>query len=256
MKTKFLAIMFVCLFNLNNSFSQVNIESFREEAKKEGFYGSLNCGIQLQKGNVNSQAYELKKDLHYKYNKHHILLKSSVSKGYQDKILYRNNAFSHFRYTIMLHNFIGYEIFTQTQYDEFKDLSLRQLNGVGIRIEKVITKTKIFKFAFGTGIMSDYEQISYETTMNARITSYMTIIKSFVNDNSSFISITSYYQPLLLNYKDYRVNNEVNLRSSILKSKLFKLGINTSFAYLHDSEPAVKIKKSDIIFKTGIAVIW
>ncbi len=238
------------------SHAQVNIESFRNSATKSGFYGETKANIEFQKGNVNSQAYELKKDLHFKYEKHHILLKGIFNKGYQDKILFRNSAFSHFRYTLMLHEFLGYEIFTQTQYDEFKDLKLRQLNGLGIRIEKVFSKKHMFNFALGTGIMSDYEQLPYEVTMNARSTSYISIVKSFENDNSSFISVVSYYQPLLFNHKDYRINNEINLRASIIKRNSLKLGLNTSFVYLYDTVPAIKIEKADMILKTGLVISW
>lgn len=255
---KLIYILFSCLICTCGTIShaQVNIEAFRNSAQKSGFYGETKANIEYQKGNVNSQTYELKKDLHYKLKKHHILLKGSINKGYQDKVLYKSSAFSHFRYTLMLHGFLGYEIFTQTQYDEFKDLKLRQLNGIGIRIEKVLSKQYMIKLALGSGIMSDYEQLPYEITMNARSTSYLSITKRFSNDNSSFISVISYYQPLLFNHKDYRINNEINLRSSILKNNLFKLGLNTSFIYLYDTVPAIKIEKADIIIKTGLVISW
>ena len=63
------------------AFCQVNIESFRNSATKTGFYGESKANIHFQKGNVNSQVYEIKKDLHYKLNKNHILLKGSAIKG-------------------------------------------------------------------------------------------------------------------------------------------------------------------------------
>ena len=252
---KFIYTILFCLV-YTSSHGQVNIESFRNAATKSGFYGEANANIQFQKGNVNSKTYEIKKDLHYKFKKHHVLLKGSLSKGYQDEILYRNNAFSHFRYTLMLHDFLGYEIFTQTQYDEFKDLKLRQLNGIGIRLEKQLSEKYNFKIAFGTGIMSDYEQLSNSATTNVRSTSYISILKSFSNSNSSFISVVSYYQPLLFNHKDYRINNELNLRSSIIDEKKYKVGINTSLVYLYDTVPAEKIEKSDIILKSGLVISW
>jgi len=247
-------IIFYFLF-ISKAFSQVNIESFRNSAIKQGFYGEVKANVQFQSGNVNSKTYEIKKDLHFKHKEHHVLLKGSFSKGYQDKILFRNSAFSHFRYTIMLHNFLGYEIFTQTQYDEFKDLKLRQLNGIGLRIEKA-TKDKMFKLALGSGLMTDYEQLPYEVTMNIRSTSYASLTKSFTNDNSSFISAVIYYQPLLFDYKDYRINNEITLRASLINKKSYKLGLDTSIIYLYDTVPAVKIEKTDIIIKSGLTIIF
>ena len=59
MKEKILILFFVLLFSLNKSFSQVNIESFRDEAKKEGFYGSVKGGMQIQSGNVDIKIYNV-----------------------------------------------------------------------------------------------------------------------------------------------------------------------------------------------------
>ena len=235
---------------------QVNIESFRNSATKTGFYGESKANVQFQKGNVNSQIYEIKKDLHYKLNKNHILLKGSASKGFQGKEIYKNNAFVHFRYTIMLHDFLGYEIFTQTQYDEFRDLSLRQLNGGGIRFEKSLQNNNLFQVSSGLGIMSDHEQLSYETTTQPRITSYFTLTKYFNENNSSFISVVTYYQPLLFNHSDYRINSEIKLRSSIVNRREYSLGIDTAITYLYDAVPSEKAKNSDFILKSGIIFSW
>lgn len=240
----------------SSALGQVNIESFRNSATKTGFYGTTKGNISLQHGNVNSQNYELSNDLHYKLNIHHLLLKASISKGYQDKEQYRNNAFVHFRYTSMLHDFIGYEVFTQTQYDEFKDLSLRQLNGAGIRYEKTISKDKLFQFAIGTGLMTDHEVLVYETTTHIRSTSYISATKNFNTDGSSFISVVSYYQPLVFNHKDYRVNNELNLRSSIINKKLLQIGLNITLVYMYDTVPAIKIQNTDLLLKTGLSIAW
>ncbi len=249
------SIFFYFLF-LSQAICQVNIESFRNSAKNTGFFGETRLNIEFQKGNVNSKNYEIAKDLHYKYKKHHVFLKGAFNKGYQDEALYKNTAFSHFRYTLMLQGFLGYEIFTQTQYDEFKDLSLRQLNGGGIRIEKTLSKNNLFKIAIGIGLMSDYEQLTYESTVNARGTSYISILKDLTSDGNSFLSVITYYQPLLFNHKDYRINNEINLRSSIINIKQTKIGLNTSFNYLYDTVPAVNIEKTDIIIKTGLVIVW
>ena len=250
-------IIFISLlFMYKSIFAQVNIESFRNNAKDSGFFGEVKSNIQYQKGNVDTQVYEINKNLHYKKNKNHILLKSSYTKGYQSKKSFKNSAFAHFRYTVMCHDFLGYEIFTQTQFDEFRDLTLRQLNGGGIRLEKVSENKKLLKMSLGLGLMSDHEQLSYETTTKARVTSYLTITKSFSKNNSSFISVVTYYQPLMFNHKDYRVNSEITIRSSIIENKAYNIGIDTSLNYLYDTVPAEKIKNSDLLIKSGIVFNW
>ena len=257
MKIKFLAsftIFFVCFF-VNKSFSQVNIESFRNEAEKEGFYGSLKGGIQLQSGNVDISIYDLSTDMHVKKQIHHLLLKASYQKGYQSSKLFQNNGFGHFRYTIMYHEYLGYEGFTQTEFDKFKALKLRQLIGGGIRTEIPVTE-KIY-INSGLGIMSDHEELENNlSNTDARINYYF-VTKLFIDKKrSSFLSIVLYYQPLLFTYKDFRIKNEANLKTYIANLKSTKLYIISSFNYLYDSNPPVGVIADDKLLKITVSLDW
>ena len=42
--------------------------------------------------------------------------------------------------------------------------------------------------------------------------------------------------------------------SALLKE--YQIGLNTSFVYLYDTVPAIKIEKTDLLLKTGLAVNW
>lgn len=255
MKEKILILFFVLLFSLNKSFSQVNIESFRDEAKKEGFYGSVKGGMQIQSGNVDIKIYNLSSDLHLKLNRSHLLLKASYQKGYQAKDLFQNNGFGHFRYTLMYHDFLGYEGFTQTEFDTFKALELRQLIGLGIRTE--LEPIKKLSINSGLGVMNDYEQLKDKSTSsNPRVNSYL-VVKYFINkDTSSFFSAIFYYQPLLFLYEDFRIKNEANLKTFIGKLKSTKLYVISSFTYLYDSRPPEDIVTDDRVFKVSFSLDW
>lgn len=256
MKIKFIVFfIYICLFNLNKSFSQVNIESFREEAKKEGFYGSLKGGIQLQSGNVDLKVYDISSDLHVKKDIHHLLLKASYQKGYQGSELFQNNGFGHFRYTIMYHDFLGYEGFTQTEFDKFKSLELRQLIGTGIRTEFLFLEK--LSINSGLGIMNDHEQLESKlTSTDTRVNSYF-VAKYIINKKtSSFLSIILYYQPLLFTYKDFRIKNEANLKTFLGGIKTTKIYIISSFSYLYDSKPPEDIVTDDKILKISLSLDW
>ena len=250
-------IIYTILLTLiySTAFCQVNIESIRGNSKSKGLYGEVQTSLELQKGNVNAKSYSINQILHYKNKNHHVLFKSSANKGYQDESLFRNNAFFHIRYTNMFFKHLGYEVFSQTEYDEFKDLKIRQLNGSGLRLE-FNTYDNVIKIAIGTGLMLDYEKLTYESTTHARSTSYASITKSFDTEGSNLITAVTYYQPLLFNYKDYRINNEINLRSSMIKSKEYSLNLIVSFNYLYDTVPAIKIQNTDILMKTGLSFSW
>ena len=249
---KYFLIILVLIFP-TISYSQVNIESIRNKNTKEGFYGSIKGGIQVQKGNVDIQRYDSLADLHFKKNIHHIILRASFSKGYQSEKKFQNSAFSHFRYTNMLHNSLGYEIFTQTEFDEFKSLELRQLLGGGIRLEKNFFEYLVF--ASGLGLMNDYEQIvNNKTNTDARVNSYISIKNTLSKKESSLFSVVMYYQPLMFNHKDFRINLEANIRTSLIS--LWNISLENSINFLYDTKPPENILTNDLIIKTSLIYNW
>lgn len=251
MKKYFLAILII-IFPII-SYSQVNIESIRNKNTKKGFYGSVKGGIQFQKGNVNIQRYDSLADLHFKQSIHHILLRTSFLKGYQNNKKFQDSAFSHFRYTSMIHTFLGYEMFTQTEFDEFKSLKIRQLLGGGIRLEKNFLK--YVAFASGFGLMNDYEQISNNTTNTAaRVNTYFSIKNASNKKDSSLFSAVIYYQPLMFNYKDFRINLEVNVRTRLIS--LWNVSLENSINFLYDTKPPEAIKTNDFVIKTSLVYSW
>ena len=251
MKKYFLIILIILLPLI--AYSQVNIESIRNKNTKEGFYGNIKGGIQVQKGNVDIQRYDSLADLHFKKNIHHILLRASFSKGYQSEKKFQNSAFSHFRYTTMLHKFLGYEIFTQTEFDEFKSLELRQLLGFGIRLEHYFEK--YVTIASGFGMMNDYEQtLSKQTSRDARINSYFTIKSKQNKKVNSLFSAVIYYQPLLFNHKDYRINLEANVKTNLIA--FLNISIENSINFLYDTRPPEDILTNDFVLKTSLVYNW
>jgi hypothetical protein len=247
--------LLIIIFLTKISSAQVNIETFRNTANKEGFFGSLKGGLQLQSGNVEIKIFDISVDAHVKHNMHHLLLKVSHQKGYQDKSLFQNIGFGHFRYTIMYHKILGYEIFTQTEFDTFKSLSLRQLTGTGIRTE--LTFFKSLNINSGLGVMHDYEQLSsLETNKDFRINSYLVLNKIINDKNGSLFSVVIYYQPLMFDINDWRIKNEANLKTHIADLKETKIYIITSYTYLYDSRPPDDVITDDQVLKVSFNVDW
>jgi hypothetical protein len=245
----------ILLANINISFAQVNIEAFRDAANKNGFYGNILGSLQIQSGNTKVTIYDFSTDLHVKLKRSHILLKSSISRGFQDKKLFQNSGFSHFRYTFMLHDILGYEAFTQTEFDSFKDLKIRQLAGAGLRIET--NAIKQLNINSGLGLMLDYEQLSNNiTSRKPRINSYIVVKYNLNTKNKSFVSIVVYYQPLLINYKDWRLKNEINLKTNITKIKSTKIFAVSSFIHHYDSKPPTNITTDDKTLKISLGIEW
>ena len=236
-----------------SAFSQVNIESIRNTQNEKSFWGEVKGGLELQRGNVNITSYDIDFLTHFKKNKHHAFLQTKTSKGSQSKSTFKNNSFVHLRWTWMTWDLLGIELFTQLQQDQFKNLEIRQLNGIGLRFE--ILNLKTFTLSLGTGAMTDYEKISNnkESTL-LRSTSYLTFIKSIDEKKKNLILFTLYYQPLFDNPKDYRVNLETNVRTILISS--WNIFIDNSVNYLYDTVPPEGINTNDLVIKTNITYTW
>ena len=235
------------------AFGQVNIESIRSNDKEKTFWGEVKGGLELQRGNVDITSFDLDILVHFKKKKHHIFLQSKNAQGQQADKKFKNNSFVHLRWTWMVWNIVGLELFTQLQQDEFKSLKIRQLNGGGFRAE--ILKRKDFSLSFGTGAMLDCEEVAEkEKSTFWRSTSYLTLIKTFDKKKKNLTLFTLYYQPLFNNPKDYRINLEANVRTILISS--WNIFVDNSINYLYDTEPPEGINTNDLIIKTNITYTW
>lgn len=249
---KKLLLLFV-LFLTNFAFGQVNIESIRNNQKEKPLWGEVKGGLELQRGNVDITSFDLNLLVHYKKKQHHIFLQSKNSQGQQSDKKFKNNSFVHLRWTWMKWNFIGPEIFTQLQQDEFKALKIRQLNGGGLRAELI--KKEDISLSLGSGVMFDHEVVlDKQVSTFLRSTSYLTFLKSFDKKKKNLILLTLYYQPLLSNKKDYRVNLEANVRTILITS--LSLFIENSINFMYDTNPPEEILTNDLVIKSNLVYEW
>jgi len=247
-------LLILMLLFPNICFSQVNIESVRDTAKKEKpVWGEIKGGLEMQKGNVNILAYDLDVLTHFQSSNHHIFLQGKTTQGKQEKIKFKNASFAHLRWTWMPWKLIGGELFTQIQHDQFKSLIVRQLNGIGLRSEFFHFKT--FVMSLGTGAMTDFEKLTGgEESINIRSTSYLSLAKTFDEKKKNLILLTLYYQPLFDNPKDYRINLEANVRTVLISS--WNISLDNSINYMYDTVPAAEIQTNDLSIKANIVYEW
>ena len=248
---KILLILMLLLPSI--SFGQVNIESVRNNDKEKPLWGEVNGGLELQRGNVDITSFDINFLIHFKKKKHHVFLQEKTTQGQQSDEKFKNNSFLHLRWTWMQWKFLGFEMFTQLQQDEFKSLQIRQLNGIGIRSE--LFHYKNFVMSLGTGVMSDYEMLKDKTESTLiRSTSYITMAKSVSKDKKNLILFTLYYQPLFTNQEDYRINLEANVRTILISS--WNISLDNSINYMYDTKPPEGILTNDLIVKTSLVYSW
>ena len=248
---KMLLILILLLPNI--SFGQVNIESIRNNDKEKPFWGEVKGGLEVQRGNVDITSFDINFLIHFKKKKHHVFLQEKSAQGKQSDKKFKNNSFVHFRWTWMKWNILGTELFTQFQQDEFKSLKIRQLNGGGLRAE--IIKKEDISLSLGSGAMLDHEVVlDKQTSTLWRSTSYLTFLKSFDEKKKNLILLTLYYQPLLSNHKDYRINLEANVRTILIAN--LSLFIENSINFMYDTKPPEGILTNDLVIKSSLVYEW
>lgn len=251
-----LYIMFVILLNTTifqkkEANAQVNIEKLRRENKS-----TLSFGANLNIGNNNVTTVDISTLILSKLSKKNFLvLKAVYNKGFKDNKDFIDNYFGHIRLTHMLIKRIGFEIFSQSEGDAFRDLQIRQLNGTGVRLE--LSQDSLLNVNLGLGIMSDYEKNKKNVILSsmtvARYTSYLSFIRNFKDSKNKIVVIT-YFQPRVMKIIDLRLTIEFLIRLRL--SNDFDVYIDNSINYKYDSNPPDGVRPNDFITKSVITYEW
>ena len=240
---KYFIVFIVTVLNL---YALVSIAPV-EIGKKPGFSGTLSGEFDTKRGNSDSESYAAGVKLSYDNNQSYVLWSQfDFSYGEASGVKNTNKTFSHIRYIHTLKDDLNWEIFVQSQTNEFTKVAERLLNGGGLRIH--LTQKNYGNFYFGLGAF--YEYIDYTTSIDAsennlRANLYIAYTKVF-NKNSKF-SYVAYYQPKVTNVNDYVILNALELTIPLYKA----LFLSFSVYYDKDSTPAMRVKKEDFSQKTA-----
>ncbi|MFT3702779.1 MAG: DUF481 domain-containing protein [Agriterribacter sp.] len=239
----------ICLFLLCGAVLKaqiVNIESERIQTDTTGWAGSFggNFSIAQNVDRVFSAGafahiqYKTKKDLYL------FLGNYSFLKGAQTS--YLDNTFYHLRYNRKLTDVLRLEIFSQLQTNKITKIDTRFLAGIGPRIK--LHKTNTFQIYAGVLFMFEYEKEITDPPVyhrDIRNSTYLTFTYKPL-PNFSLVS-TSFYQPRINNFGDFRLLNQESANLSITH----KLAATLDWNYLYDRQPAVGVPKTNYSFATG-----
>lgn len=161
---------------------------------------------------------------------------------------FENSGIQHLRYNNKWTNRLTWEIFAQTQYNKVSKIDFRGLVGTGPRLK--LTTSEEYKFYLGTLLMYEHEELDDGVTpiqRDVRGSVYLSF-SLYPTSNISLIS-TTYYQPKLSTFSDYRISSQSSFRVGLYKN--FDLLLRYTFTY--DAMPAFEIPNSQYDFTTGIA---
>ncbi len=227
----FLTTLFISPFA--NAIS--NIENERPNPPDPGWSGSVKIGLNGKTGNQEERSHEGAAKIVYRVNDDIFIAIAERDYGSTRDVKTTDREFLHGRWVHLLNYDWAVEGFGQWETDEFDNLNSRVLVGGGGRYS-VAQKRDVYSFAIGLGAFHETEKqnlVTYQETHELwRMNSYYTY-RYQINDNVTFAN-TTYYQPNLSDFNDFRVLFDAGLSVKLLTH----LQLQVSYRLTHDSEPA------------------
>jgi len=250
---KILFSLFLVLVSLGVEAQMVNIESQRMQTDSVRFAGNMNFNLAYQENNSIS-LFMLKSALATQYKSKSlkdifmVLGNFDLTKSGSQE--FSNSAFGHFRYNRKFSSFFRWEAFAQVQYNKLLSVGIRTLAGTGPRLKLLNKKNGVGYL--GTLYMYEYEEtteLNPEIHRNHRLSSYITFSISIPKIKGEFVT-TSYYQPRLDKFNDFRFSNQSHLAFHLTQ----KLRWTTGFSFLYDEFPPAGVSKRALSLDQGFRI--
>lgn len=227
-----------------------NIESKRKTTKEEGLAGDIELNFIYVKNVDEVLQYGGKINAFYFNKRHSLMLLLETSLIQAEKQDLAQNNFEHLRYNFALgkRKRVIFEIFEQLQQNRVQDIDLRLLTGSGLRFS-LSDKTDTLVTNLGISGMFEYERSTNGENIeeNIRANTYLSLQYAMTDDLE--IGLIGYYQPLFVNFRDYRLSSELALKFDIIKTLAFKVRVN----FVYDSRPLPGIPNDIINITNGLS---
>ena len=229
----------------------VNVESLRRATDTSKWAGSTSLDIGLIKNTRSIFKISNKIRLQYNTDRNLYLFINDVKLEKVEDNSFVNKGIQHIRYNRKITERFKLEAFVQSQYDAISDIRFRGLLGVGPRFK--LSKSKDYRFYLGTLLMFEHEEASennIQILRDFRASTYFSC-SLYPLDNLSIVS-TTYYQPLLKQFSDFRISNETSIAFKLLENLSYK----TTFTYNFDKNPIVGIPKTQYELTNGLIYMF
>lgn len=244
---KHLITIIFLAFSFNVSSQILNAESLRKVTDTSGFTGSASLDFSVKRDVNDYLGFSSSTHLQYKMNRNLVIWKNDIELKNIEGNKFENAGITHLRYNYRFHPRIAWEVFTQAQYNKVSKINFRGLVGTGPRFK--LTKSENYKFYLGTHIMYEQEELDDDVTpmqRDFRATSYLSF--SMYPTPTITITSTTYYQPKLRKFADYRISSQTSLIMNLFENFAFK----TSYTFIFDQYPAAGIPNSQYNLTSGV----
>lgn len=225
-------VAFLLFMGVPSQAQIVNVERKRIASTDTiGWFGDAGLTFTTSKSTVEYLSLGINTGLQHKSKNSVLLLLTDFNLVNAGNAEFVNNAFAHLRFNTKINKVIRWEFFNQVQYNNLTKMNLRYLAGTGPRFK--LTPYETAKFYWGVAYMYEYEELVNPLMINRdhRVSTYFSFTLAPV-ENVSFIS-TTYVQPLLRYFSDYRLHNENVLSLAITGN----LALEIKFQVSYDAAP-------------------
>ena len=238
-------------------FSQiVNIEDRRTNFKDSiGWYERADLNFSWYKNTKSIVNLGGSFQVEFQYKKRILLSITKFNYIDIDKSSFVNQGFQHLRYNRLMNKWLTFETFGQVQYNEKILLKLRALAGTGFKFSLLNMPDK--KVKLGLAYMFEYNEdnnndpeIVVDVHRDQRASTYFTFY--FLLNKTVKIASTTYFQPSLSDFKDYRLSTESSLIFDVTK----KLKFTNTFSMLYDTRVPDGAPSTVQRFKSGLRYVF
>ncbi len=224
----------------------VNIEKKRLNGDDNGWYGDVYVNFAVRKTTKNLLNLGTGGHVTWLDSTQSVLLIADLRLVRAEGEKFSNDGFLHLRYTNKLSKLIFFEGFSQSQYNTLTKIDNRWLTGAGVRFQ--LTDYDNALFYWGVMMMYEREKLNSPevTHHDVRMSSYFSFALR-PQETVSFIS-TTYIQPKINNWNDYRLLNENSMNLSITNKLKFSVWFNLSY----DTNPPIEVPNLTYSLKNGI----
>ncbi len=244
---KRIIILFLLLSAYYGQAQILNIENYRIKTDTAGWAGKLGVDFSMTKntksllhfGSDLHVQYKTKRSLYLLLGQYHIFV--SNGSNLIDK------SVGHLRYNYKFSDRVVGETFVQIQHNAVSKIDLRSLYGAGMRFK--LSTSKAYKYYLGSALMYEHEKslgdvISVQNMF--RWSNYFST-SLYPTKNFTFIS-TTYYQPALQAFSDYRILSQ-NTMAFLISTRL---SFKTTFNIQYDSRPVPGIPNMQYGLTSGL----
>jgi hypothetical protein len=240
-------IIFYIIISIDVFTQIVNIENRRIYDDTTGLSGNFDASFSYIENKEYIYNLKLNSRLQYKTKKHYLLFLSDFfySGG---RTVYANSGLGHLRYAYRIANSTWkWESYSQIQYNQLLNQKVRAILGTGIR-NKIIEKDKL-KIFFGSSVFFEHEEIQPNNEYNNDFR-WSNYLSWFIPIKKISFTGTTYYQPMIGDFHDYRFSGQYAINSII--SRKFRLKME--YFIFFDSNPptGVRSRISSLLFGFGI----